>query len=106
MEIVLFGAYTLARMTGNDDDDIPYTHIKTWNKLSSTRFNLPWITPDIMRKLRKTLRVYNKAKDGSGKHRATFKRSQNKLRDAINTAHWTYFNNMILKGLEEGDNKQ
>ena len=85
--------------------------MKTWKELipskpSSTRFNLPWITPDIKRMLRKKRRVYNKAKGGNDKHRAAFKKIQNESRDALNTAHWTYVNNMLLKGLEGGDNKQ
>ena len=56
--------------------------------------------------LRKKRRVYNKAKGGNDKHRAAFKKIQNESRDALNTAHWTYVNNMLLKGLEGGDNKQ
>ena len=91
--------------------EILCTHMKTWKELipskpSSTRFNLPWITPDIKRMLRKKRRVYNKAKGGNDKHRAAFKKIQNESRDALNTAHWTYVNNMLLKGLEGGDNKQ
>ena len=85
--------------------DLLCNKMKAWKKLipskpSSTRFNLPWITPDIKRLLRKKRRVYNKAKGGSDKQRTAFKKIQNESRSALNAAHWSYVNDMLLKGLQ------
>ena len=85
-------------------------HIKTVkglvpSKLSSTRFNLPWMTSEIKRLCRKKRRVYNKAKQGSEKHRARFKKLQNETRDALRKAHWSHVNGILQDGLEKGDNK-
>ena len=69
--------------------------------------NLPWITPEVKKLIRKKRRVYNKAKKNkSEKHRASIREIQNRTRDPLRAAHWDYVNQMLKKGLDEGDNKQ
>ena len=76
------------------------------SKLSSTRYNLPWLTTEVKRMIRKKKRAYNKAKNGNEIHRAKFKRLQNATRDALRKSHWNYVNSMLQEGIDTGDNKK
>ena len=72
------------------------------SKLSSTRYNLPWVSTEIKRMIRKKRRAYNKAKSGNEVHRAKFKKIQNATRDALRKSHWNYLNDMFKEGLDKG----
>ena len=76
------------------------------SKLSSTRHNVPWLSPEIKRMCRKKRRVYNKAKKGSTKHWSLFKTLQNTTRDALRKAHWDYVNGMLQEEEESGGFKR
>ena len=86
-------------------------HIKSMqekipSKLSSTRYNLPWLTADIKRLCRKKRRVYNKAKAGSVKHQELFTQLRKQTQEAIRKAHWDYVNSIIEDDSESGGNKK
>ena len=54
----------------------------------------------------KKQRLYRKAKkSGSLEHRAEFKKLQNKTRDTLTVAHWSYVNDILLEFLERGYTK-
>ena len=75
-------------------------------RMSSTKYHLPWLSPEIKRMCAKKRRLYNKAKKtGNPVHRAAFKAHQNKTRDACKDAHWKYVNGILKDGLEQGNNK-
>ena len=75
-------------------------------KLMSSRFNLPWLSGEIKRMCRKKRRLYRHAqRSQKALHKATFKQLQNKTRDALQKAHWSYVNGILTDGLEEGNIK-
>ena len=79
-------------------------HIPT--KLTRSRFNLPWLSGEIKRMCRKKRRLYRRAqRSQNASHRAAFKQLQNKTRDALRKAHWSYVNGILTDGLEEGNLK-
>ncbi len=76
------------------------------SKLTSTRFNLPWFNAQLKKMCRKKRRLYRKArKTRNSMHFNQFKTFQNKTRDAIRKAHWSYVNGVLIEGLECGDVK-
>ena len=73
------------------------------SKLSSTRYNVPWLTSTIRRMCRKKRRLYRRAKkSGKQEHMPAFKAIQNETRDALRQAHWAYVNSILVDGLERG----
>ena len=73
------------------------------SKLSSTRYNVPWLTSTIRRMCRKKRRLYRRAKkSGKQEHMTAFKAIQNETRDALRQAHWAYVNSILVDGLECG----
>ena len=76
------------------------------SKVSSTRFNLPWLSAKTKRMCRKKRRVYAKAKAGSEKHKAMFTELQNATRDALRKDHWSYINGILEQSQETGDTKK
>ena len=74
------------------------------SKLTSTGNNLPWLTTDIKRLIRRKRRVYNKAKAGSESHQKLYKTLQNATRDALCRAHWNYVNIILQIGQDSGNN--
>ena len=95
-----------------DNWDLLADHLKTTQekhiptKLTSTRYNVPWINGDVKKMIRKKRRMYNKSKrTGKSEHKAAYKLFQNKTRDELRKAHWTYVNGILLDGLEQGDVK-
>ena len=91
--------------------DIFCSHIKDMNSLIpsrmySTRFHLPWLTPECKKLCAKKRRYYNRAKkSGKQSDRAAYKDLQNKTRNALRHAHWDYVNSILKDGLESGNNK-
>ena len=76
------------------------------SKLSRTRIDLPWLTPDLKRKCRRNQRLYNKAKkSGKDKHKEHYKSSRKATRAALKQARWRYINESLQTGLEEGHSK-
>ena len=75
------------------------------SKMSSSRYNLPWMTPDIKRMCRRKRRVYKKARNGSTDHRTLFTQLQNATRDALRKSHWNYVNDILQTTQETGNNK-
>ena len=74
------------------------------SKLSRTRIDLPWLTPDLKRKCRRNQRLYNKAKkSGKDKHKKHYKTFQKATRTALKQARWRYINEILQTGLEEGN---
>ena len=72
------------------------------SKLSSTRYNSPWIDQSIRRDIRRKQRLYNKArKSGSSKDWENFK----SLRRLIRKAHNQYVNNVIGESLKSDNTK-
>ena len=76
------------------------------SKLSSTLYNVPWLTITIRKMCRKKRRLYLRAKkSGKQEHMTAFKSIQNETRDALRQAHWAYVNSILVDGLERGDVK-
>ena len=74
------------------------------SKLSSTRYNVPWLTSTIRRMCRKKRRLYRGAKkSGKQEHKTAFKAIQNETRYALRQEHWAYVNSILVDGLERGD---
>ena len=76
------------------------------SKLSRTRIDLPWLTPDLNTKFRRNQCLYNKAKkSGKDKHKKHYKSSQKATRTALKQARWRYINEILQTGLEKGNSK-
>ncbi len=76
------------------------------SKLSSSRYNMPWLSGELRRLCRKKMRYFRRAKrTKSPVHRNAFKKIQNEVRSALNKAHWSHLNSILTEGLELGDNK-
>ena len=66
-------------------------HIPT--KLTSTRHNVPWLTPGVKKMCRKKPRLYRRArKTQKPEHKEAFKMAQNETRNALKKSHWSYVN--------------
>ena len=79
-------------------------HIPT--KLTSSPFNLPWLSGEIKRMCRKKRHLNHHAQRSQrASHKAAFKQLQNKTRDVLRKAHWSYINGILTDGLEEGNFK-
>ena len=74
------------------------------SKSTSTRYNLPWLTPDIRRMCRKKRRLYKTAR-GSKEKWVKFQKHQEATRKALRDAHWKYVNSILKDDLESGRNK-
>ena len=73
-------------------------------KKTSTRFNLPWLNPELKRMCRKKRRLYKKAKR-SPEGWSKFLHHQECTRSAIREAHWSYINNVLQEDLVGGQQK-
>ena len=81
------------------DDHVP-------SKMSTTRFNVPWITPAIKRMCRKKQRLFNRAKrTRKPRHWDSFKSHKRDTLRALRKARWSYINNILQLSLEENDSK-
>ena len=75
-------------------------------KMSTVRYDLPWLTQDLKRKCKRKQRLYNKAKkSGKLKHKRAYQEAQKSLKKELRRAHWDYINNILLTSLEEGNAK-
>ena len=75
-------------------------------KLSSSRKNVPWITPKLRRMCRKKQRYYHRAKrSGSAEHWARFKEAKSGTARALQTAWWDYVNGILQEGLKGNNQK-
>ena len=76
------------------------------SKLTSTRYNVPWLSGKVKKMCRKKRHLYRKAKKSDDPvHKSAFKKLQNETRDALRAAHWKYVNGVLMEGLERGDTK-
>ena len=77
------------------------------SRMTSCRYNLPWITPAIRRLCRKKQRYYKIAKrTKKEKHWQRFKECKIETRNALRKAHNDYVNNILNEGLAKNDNKK
>ena len=76
------------------------------SKVSSTKFNLPWVTTTIKRLCRKKQRLYNKWKK-SRKTRdfEAFSDLKKEVRKLIRKSHWEHVNKILSDGFERNDSK-
>ena len=73
-------------------------------KKTSTRFNLPWLSPELKRMCRKKRRLYKKAKK-SPENWSRFIQHQVNTTSTIRKAHWNYINNVLQEDLAGGGQK-
>jgi hypothetical protein len=77
-------------------------------KLTSSRTNVLWITPDLRHMCRKKQRMYNlakKAKKNKDRHWSQYQSHLKKTTKALRSARWSYINNILQEGLSEGNSK-
>ena len=76
------------------------------SKMSSIRYNLPWMTAPLRRRIRSKKRLYNTAKRS---HKASawqrYKDAKKAVSSGLRKARDEFINNSILSAFEEGDNK-
>ena len=85
-------------------DKIINDHIPS--KLSSSRFNVPWITNSIRRMCRKKQRLYNRAKRTHKSHHwGKFRAHKKDTLRALRRARWNYINNILELSLTENNSK-
>jgi len=76
------------------------------NKLTSTRYNVPWLSGKVKKMCRKKRHLYRKAKKSDDPvHKSAFKKLQNETCDVLRAANWKYVNGVLMEGLERGDTK-
>ncbi len=76
------------------------------SKLSSTRYNLPWVNARIRRLINKKHRLYNKAKASHKESDwAKYKTQKRLVVKALRQARWNYINNVLLESLKTNDTK-
>ena len=87
-------------------DNMLDKHVPT--KLSSSRKNVPWLTPTIRRMCRKKQRLYKRAKKAKknkdwywGQYRAY----QTSTSKALRKAKWDYINGILQESLNDGNSK-
>ena len=77
-----------------------YHHLK----LSSTCYNVAWLTTKLKRMCRKKRRLFRRAKKSTNPiHKAAYKHIQNETYNALRRAHWSYVNGILAEGLEQCD---
>ena len=76
------------------------------SKMSSTRFNRPWIDRKIRRDINRERRLYNKAKaGGKGSDWEVFRETRRSMDRKIRRAYWKYISDVIGGSLEEDNPK-
>ena len=76
------------------------------SKTRGTRWNVPWLTPNIKRMTRKKQRLFNRAKKTcKEQHRAQYKSYKKATSKAIKEARWTYISGILQTSLDEGNSK-
>ena len=79
------------------DDHVP-------SKTTTSRFNVPWMTPTIKRMCRKKQRLYNKAKrTHKSQHWDRFRVFKRDTLGALRKARCSYMNNILQLSLEDND---
>lgn len=74
------------------------------SKLTSVRYNLPWLTNELKRQCRKKHRYYNRAKKTKKASDWTkFQNLKRELAQAIRQAHIDYVNGILEDSLDEGN---
>nr|XP_054769536.1 uncharacterized protein LOC129277373 [Lytechinus pictus] len=72
------------------------------SKMSSTRFNLPYITREIKSKIRQKHRVYNRAlKSQSQEDWSLFRKLRSQVQKSLRFMRWEYLNDVIGPSLRE-----
>jgi hypothetical protein len=88
----------------NHIESITKQHVPS--KTSSTRRNVPWLTPNIKRMTRKKQRLFNHAKKtGKEMHWAQYRSFKRATTKALNKARWNYINGILQTGIDEGNTK-
>jgi len=76
------------------------------NKMTSRRYNLPWLTGELKRMCKKQHRAYNKyKKSGLAANKTKFLKLKKATAKAIKKAHWDYVNNILSESLSTNDSK-
>ena len=79
---------------------------KDMQKMSSSRRNVPWITPAIRRMTNKKQRLYNRAKrTHKEQHWPQFRAHKNNTTKALRKARWNYINGILQTSLDDGNSK-
>jgi hypothetical protein len=66
------------------------------SKMTTSRYNAPWINSEIKRQIGKRHRVYNRArKSGNPTHWSNFRHHRAKTQKAIKSAYWKYIADII-----------
>ena len=75
-------------------------------KTNSSRYNLPWITRDLRRAIRKKQRIYNMAKKSNSKESwIYFKQLRKDITDKLRNSYWEYLNNKLEPSLDRNSKK-
>ena len=75
------------------------------SKMSTKRFNQPWITTEVIRKARQKKRSYNKAiKNNNPKDHARYRKIKDMTKKTCKKAYTEYINSII--GSEENTNSK
>ena len=76
------------------------------SKMSSTRTNVPWLTPPLRKLINRKNKLYYKArKSRQPQLWAKYKCVKRDTQKALRKAEWTYMNEILTDGLSSNDNK-
>ena len=74
--------------------------------MSSTRTDVPWLSPALKRQCKRKQRLYNRArKSGKPEHKPASSTAQKSVQRALKQARWGYINGIVQAGLDEGTSK-
>jgi hypothetical protein len=76
------------------------------SKMTTSRYNLPWLTTPLKRQIKKKQKLYNKARSSkSPEDWAKYKRHKKGTQSAIKKSHWTYVETILNQSFESNDTK-
>ena len=79
-----------------DDSGLGHCNINTVTKTSRSVYSIPWITPEIRRKIRRKNKTHAKAKKtGSLKLRSKFETLRREIKADVRKQHDLYVNNLV-----------
>ena len=85
-------------------DDVISRHVPS--KMSSSRRNVPWMTPAIRRMANKKQRLYIRAKrTHEDQHWAQYRAHENNTTKALRKARWNCINGILQTSLDDGNSK-
>ena len=76
------------------------------SKITSTRYNLPWLNKKLKKAVKAKQRLYNKAKRSKKvEDWATYKRVKSETQKSIRKAQWDYVENILVESFDKNDTK-